>query len=331
METRAPPALEVDGLRVEFPSRRGSHVAVDGISFQIAAGEVLGLVGESGAGKSVVGASVAGLLPATGRVARGTIRVGGRRVDDLAEAELQKVRGREVGMVFQDPLASLDPLFTVGDQLVETLRTHLPMSAAEARGRALRWLEEVGIVPAVERFCQYPHQLSGGMRQRAVLALALCAEPGLVIADEPTTALDVSLQAQVVALLRRLSQDYRAAVLLISHDMGVVAELSDRVAVLYAGRIVEIGPTGELVRRPQHPYTRALMACIPRVGRQGGRLAQIEGAMAALDDRQPGCPFHPRCAEAVEGCASERPALRLHGSRGAACHLQDGQGAGGDA
>lgn len=319
------PVLEVRDLRVEFPSRRGVHVAVDGVSLAVAAGEALGLVGESGAGKSVVGASAVGLLPPPGRIARGEIRIAGLRVDDLPEAELRKVRGRQVGMVFQDPLACLDPLFTVGDQLVETLRTHHELPARQARQRALRWLEEVGIQPASERIDQHPHQLSGGMRQRAVIALALCGEPRLVIADEPTTALDVSLQAQILDLLRRLRREHGAAVLLITHDMGVIAEFTDRVAVLYAGRVVEIGPTSEVVRRPRHPYSRALIACIPRVGPRRERLPQIDGAMPA-GDRQRGCAFASRCPEALDRCRDERPSLRDRGSSAVACFLDEGPG-----
>ena len=237
------PLLEVRHLRVEFPTRRGTLVALDDISFDIAPGEILGVVGESGAGKSLTALAIIGLLDPPGRIAGGEIRLDGRRIDNLPEEEMRKVRGRSIGAVFQDPLTSLNPLYTIGQQLVETIQTHLPVGAAEARRRAVRLLEETGIPAAAARIDQYPHQFSGGMRQRVVIALALAAEPKLIVADEPTTALDVSIQAQIISLLRRLCRDHGAAVMLVTHDMGVIAETCDRVAVMYAGRIAEIGPS----------------------------------------------------------------------------------------
>jgi peptide/nickel transport system ATP-binding protein len=253
------PLLEVDDLRVEFPLRHGTLRAVNGISFAIAPGEVLGVVGESGAGKSLTGAAVIGLIDPPGRIAGGEIRLAGRRIDNLAYEAMRKIRGREIGAVFQDPLTSLNPLYTIGRQLTETIRTHLPLSAAEALARAIGLLEEVGIPAAARRIDHYPHQFSGGMRQRVVIALALAAKPRLIIADEPTTALDVSIQAQIIQLLKRLCRDHGTAVMLVTHDMGVIAETADRVAVMYAGRIVEIGPVDEVIHRPAHPYTVGLM------------------------------------------------------------------------
>jgi len=299
--------LEVEDLVVEFPTRRGPLVAVDGVSFTIEPGEVLGMVGESGAGKSLTGMAIIGLLEPPGRIARGRIRLAGRRIDDLPPEAMRRIRGREIGAVFQDPLTSLNPLYTIGRQLEETIRTHLDLDARAARERAIGLLREVGIPAPERRIDAYPHELSGGMRQRVVIALALAAEPALVVADEPTTALDVSIQAQIVQLLKRLCREHRTAVLLVTHDMGVIAETADRVAVLYAGKLVELGPVEAVIRRPRHPYTRGLMGAIPRIGVRGGRLVQIEGAMPRPDAIPSGCAFHPRCPRAFERCRRERP------------------------
>ncbi|HEU4384725.1 MAG TPA: ABC transporter ATP-binding protein [Anaeromyxobacteraceae bacterium] len=325
----APPVLDIRDLRVEIPTRRRILVAVDGVSLQVAPGEVLGLVGESGAGKSLTGSAVIGLLEPPGRIAAGEIRLEGRRIDGLSHAEMRRLRGRRIGAVFQDPLTSLNPLFTVGDQLAETMRAHLELSPGEAWRRAAAWLDEVGIHPGAVRAHHHPHQFSGGMRQRIVLALALCAEPRLLVADEPTTALDVSLQAQVVALLRRLCRERGVAVLLITHDMGVVAEICDRVAVMYAGRIVETGPTAQVLRTPLHPYARELLACVPSLAPQPGRLRQIDGAMPRLGEVPAGCAFHPRCPDAMERCRRERPEARPEGERLVACWLLAGPPQGG--
>ena len=283
MSEGAPPLLSVRSLTVVFDGRRGRLTAVDGISFDIARGEVLGVVGESGAGKSLTGTAVIGLLEPPGRIAAGEVWLDGRRIDKLPPAEMRRVRGREIGAIFQDPLTSLNPLFTVGDQLVETIRTHLPVSPGEARKRALGLLGEVGIPGAEQRIDHYPHQFSGGMRQRVVIALALAAEPKLIIADEPTTALDVSIQAQIIQLLKRLCRERGAAVMLVTHDMGVIAETADRVAVMYAGRIAEIGAVRDVIKAPLHPYTAGLMGAIPAVGQDVERLAQIDGAMPRLN------------------------------------------------
>src|SRR6202162_700852 len=266
--------LSVERLRVEFPTRRGLLVAVDDVSFSIAPGEVLGVVGESGAGKSLTGAAIIGLIDPPGRIAGGEIRLAGRRIDNLSQEALRRVRGREIGALFQDPLTSLNPLYTVGRQLVETITTHLDLGQRAAQERALDLLNEVGISAHERPIDHSPHKFSGGMRQRVVIALALAAKPKLIIADEPTTALDVSIQAQIIALLKRLCRDHGTAVMLITHDMGVIAETADRVAVMYAGRIVEIGPVRDVVKRPLHPYTKGLMGAIPTLGPLAQRLGQ---------------------------------------------------------
>ncbi|MGE5669431.1 MAG: ABC transporter ATP-binding protein [Betaproteobacteria bacterium] len=313
--------LELRDLRVEFPTRRGTLVAVEGVSFQIAPGEVLGVVGESGAGKSLTGAAIIGLLEPPGRIAAGEIRLDGTRIDNLSQDALRRIRGRRIGAIFQDPLTSLNPLYSIGRQLVETIRTHLDMGEAAARQRAIDLLREVGIPAAERRIDHYPHQFSGGMRQRVVIALAICAQPQLIIADEPTTALDVSIQAQIIALLKRLGRDHGTAVMLVTHDMGVIAETADRVAVMYAGRIVEIGPVAEVIRAPQHPYTAGLMGSIPSIVGDRERLVQIDGTMPRLNAIPPGCAFHPRCPRAFDRCRRERPELLEAGATRAACWL----------
>ena len=318
------PLLEVRNLRVEFPTRRGTLVAVDDVSFHIDAGEVLGVVGESGAGKSLTGAAIIGLLEPPGRIAGGEVRLEDRRIDNLPAEQLRRIRGRQIGAVFQDPLTSLDPLVTVGQQLTETIMTHLDMSESQARDRAIELLREVGIPGAERRIDHFPHQFSGGMRQRVVIALALCAQPRLIIADEPTTALDVSIQAQIITLLKRLCRDHGAAVMLVTHDMGVIAETADRVAVMYAGRIAEIGPVAEVIRKPQHPYTVGLMGSIPKLDRSVARLVQIEGAMPRLTAIPSGCAFNPRGPKVFERCRRERPELGKVEATRAACWLYDG-------
>jgi peptide/nickel transport system ATP-binding protein len=317
----AAPLLEVSHLRVEFPTRRGKLVALDDVSFEIAPGEILGVVGESGAGKSLTGAAIIGLIDPPGHVAAGEIRFDGRRIDNLPYEAMRKVRGRHIGAIFQDPLTSLNPLYTVGRQLIETIQTHLPVSADEARQRAIRLLQETGIPAAEARIDQYPHQFSGGMRQRVVIALALAAEPKLIVADEPTTALDVSIQAQIIALLKRLCKDHGAAVMLITHDMGVIAETCDRVAVIYAGRVAEIGPVHDVIHAPAHPYTAGLMGSIPAMDEDRERLLQIDGAMPRLTAIPSGCAFNPRCAKVFERCRLERPDLLPAGATRAACWL----------
>jgi len=319
-ETAAAPLLSVRDLRIVFDGRHGPLTALDGVSFDIAPGEILGMVGESGAGKSLTGTAVIGLLDPPGRIAGGEIHLAGQRIDNLPAEAMRKLRGRRIGAIFQDPLTSLHPLLKVGDQIVETILTHLPVSRAEARRRALDLLKEVGIPAAETRIDHFPHQFSGGMRQRVVIALALCAEPSLIIADEPTTALDVSIQAQITTLLKRLCREHGTAIMLVTHDMGVIAETADRVAVMYAGRIVEIGPVEEVVRRPHHPYTAGLMASIPSVHIRHEHLNQIDGAMPRLNAIPPGCAFNPRCGRAEDFCRDHKPGLPPTG-HAAACHF----------
>src|SRR5215212_1050588 len=315
------PVLSVRNLRVEFASRRGALRAIDGASFDIAKGEVLGVVGESGAGKSVTGLAAIGLIDPPGRISGGEIRLSDTRIDNLPPEEMRRVRGKRIGMIFQDPLTSLNPLYRVGEQLTETIRTHTSLSAAGARKRAIDLLAEVGIPAPDRRIDGYPHEFSGGMRQRVVIALALCAEPELIIADEPTTALDVSVQAQIIALLKRLGRDHGTAIMLITHDMGVIAEAADRVAVMYSGRIAEIGPVREVVQNPLHPYARGLMGAIPSLASDSDRLVQIPGSMPRLSAIPPGCSFNPRCAFVFDRCRVERPEPIQRDVHRVACHL----------
>jgi peptide/nickel transport system ATP-binding protein len=321
------PLLEVRHLRVEFPTRRGTLVAIDDVSFTISAGEVLGVVGESGAGKSMTGAAIIGLLEPPGRIASGEILLDGRRIDNLRYEDMRRIRGKEIGAIFQDPLTTLNPLYTVGRQLAETMTTHLPITPAEARKRAIGWLDLVGIPAAAQRIDSYPHEFSGGMRQRVVIALALCAEPRLIVADEPTTALDVSIQAQIIALLKSLAREKGTAMMLVTHDMGVIAEAADRVAVMYAGRIAEIGPVRNVVKQASHPYTVGLMGSIPPLDRRVERLAQIDGAMPRLSAIPKGCAYNPRCPKAFARCSQDRPDLLPAGATEAACWLYAGEGA----
>ncbi len=301
------PLLSVRRLRVEFPSRRGTLVALDDVSFDIARGEVLGVVGESGAGKSLTGAAIIGLLEPPGRIAGGEILLDGEAIDELrGESHAPPARAPHRDDL-PGPAHQPEPAVHRGRALVETMLTHLELTPAAARERALALLDEVGIPAPAQRIDHYPHQFSGGMRQRVVIALALCAEPELIIADEPTTALDVSVQAQIIALLRRLCRQHHTAVMLVTHDMGVIAETADRVAVMYAGRVVEIGPVDEVVRAPAHPYTRGLMGAIPVLGAEVERLVQIDGAMPRLDAIPPGCAFHPRCAAGLRALPRRAP------------------------
>jgi peptide/nickel transport system ATP-binding protein len=319
------PVLSVRDLIVEIPTRQAVLRPVDLVSYDIQAGEILGVVGESGAGKSMTGNAVIGLLDRPARISGGEIRLKGQRIDNLPADQMRRLRGKEIGMVFQDPLTSLNPLLQIGDQLVETMLAHLDISQAQARKRAIAALEEVGIPAAASRIDSYPHEFSGGMRQRVVIALALCAQPSLIIADEPTTALDVSVQAQIIALLKRLCRDRGTAVMLVTHDMGVIAEAADRVAVMYAGRLAELGAVRDVVQRPHHPYTDGLMGSTPLASRGLTRLRQIPGAMPRLGKLPQGCAFHPRCPKAQDRCrANPGPTLQADAGR-AACWYPVGQ------
>jgi peptide/nickel transport system ATP-binding protein len=324
LKPAATPLLEVRDLSIVFDTRHGPLTAVDRISFSLAPGEILGVVGESGAGKSLTGTAIIGLLERPGRIAGGEILFEGSRIDNLSREQMRRLRGKKIGAIFQDPLTSLNPLFTVGHQLVETIQTHLDLNRAQARGRAIELLAEVGIPAPDKRVDHYPHQFSGGMRQRVVIALALCANPKLVIADEPTTALDVSIQAQILALLKKMCREHGAAVILVTHDMGVIAETADRVAVMYSGRLAEIGTVEQVIKHPRHPYSSGLMGSIPVIGADPDRLIQIEGSMPRLTDIPPGCAFHPRCPQVMPQCAVTRPDTRPVDDGRVACLLYDG-------
>jgi peptide/nickel transport system ATP-binding protein len=315
------PAALLDVRDLTVMLRRGSRdlTALDGISFSIQPGEVLGLVGESGAGKSLTGAAVVDLLVPPLRRTGGTITLTGERLDRLSPEAMRLIRGRKIGFVFQDPLTSLNPVLTIGRQLVDTMTTHLPIDRRDARRRAVAWIDRVGLAEPERRFDQYPHELSGGMRQRIVIALALCAEPSLVIADEPTTALDVSVQAHILQLLRDLHAQTGVAVMLITHDLGVIAKMADRIAVLYAGRVVEVGPVAEILKRPRHPYTVGLMHATPPMDGVATRFEPIAGAMPTLAAIPAGCAFHPRCPKAREICQTHRPELQSDAASSYAC------------
>ena len=314
--------LSVEDLHVQFWTDRGAIHAVNGISFEIEKGETLGIVGESGCGKSVTSLALLGILPRAGRVTAGTARFEGRDLLTLSDRELRGIRGREIAMIFQDPMTSLNPVLTIGRQIREGLETHLGMSRDASTTRAAELLDQVGIPSARARLRDYPHQFSGGMRQRAMIAMALACEPRLLIADEPTTALDVTIQAQILELMKRLQRDYGSSILLITHDMGVVSEIAERVVVMYAGSVIEEGPKGAIFRDPQHPYTWGLLGSIPRVGKRVARLAAIPGLPPSLLHPPQGCRFAPRCVHRFERC-STRPELRerVAPGRADACHL----------
>ena len=313
--------LSVQNLRVDFPTRKGTLIAVNGVSFEINEGEVLGVVGESGAGKSITGSAIIGLIDPPGQISCGEIIFSGKRIDNLSTETMRQIRGKEIGMIFQDPLTSLNPLYRVGRQLSETIRTHLLVDESEAKDRALALLSDVGIPSPEIRIDHYPHQFSGGMRQRVVIALALCANPKLIIADEPTTALDVSIQAQIISVLKKLCKEYKTAIMLITHDMGVIAETADRVAVMYAGKLAEIGEVQDVIKNPKHPYTIGLMDSIPKIGQDEISLKQIDGSMPRLNEIPQGCAFHPRCNQLMDLCKKSHPLMSKAGKTKVACWL----------
>ena len=315
--------LTISGLRTHFHTREGVIKAVDGVDLSVSRGEVLGLVGESGCGKSVTALSVLGLVPSPpGRIVGGRIELMGRNLLELDARALRRVRGAQISMIFQDPLTSLNPVKTVGFQIAEVFRFHKGLNRARRLPEVLRMLKATEIPAADERARQYPHELSGGLRQRVMIAMALACEPTLLIADEPTTALDVTVQAQVLKLIKRLCRERRTAVILITHDMGVIANMCRRVAVMYAGRVVEQADVLRLFASPAHPYTHGLLASLPRVGQKQHRLHSIDGLPPRLDQLPPGCAFAPRCVRAAGRCRSEPPALAfLSPGHQARCHF----------
>jgi oligopeptide/dipeptide ABC transporter ATP-binding protein len=320
--------LDVADLRVSFPSPTGPVYPVDGVSFDIARGETLARVGESGCGKSLTSLALLQLVPYPGRVEPGSsVRLDDVEVTGLRGEALRAIRGRRIGLVFQDPMTSLNPVLTAGEQVREAVTAHRRMSRREARDRSIALLDEVGVPDPAARYDTYPHQLSGGLRQRVMIAIALAGEPDLLVADEPTTALDDTVQAQILELLDRLRAGRDMAVLLITHDFGVVAGRADRVAVMYAGRIIEEAPTASLFRTPQHPYTSALLASIPRLAGPIGALAPIPGAVPLPRNWPSGCRFHPRCARRFAPCDSVEPQWHETGAgHRARCHLLAGDG-----
>ncbi|MFI2376040.1 ABC transporter ATP-binding protein [Streptomyces sp. NPDC018964] len=315
--------LEVRDLRVEFHTRDGVAKAVNGVGYGVDAGETLAVLGESGSGKSVTAQAVMGILDTPpGRITGGEVLFRGRDLLKLKEDERRKVRGAEMAMIFQDALSSLNPVLTVGDQLAEMFTVHRGMSRRDARARAVELMDRVRIPAARERAGQYPHQFSGGMRQRIMIAMALALEPALIIADEPTTALDVTVQAQVMDLLAELRRELGMGLILITHDLGVVADVADRIAVMYAGRIVESAPVHDLYKSPAHPYTRGLLDSVPRLDLKGRALHAVEGLPPSLTHIPPGCAFHPRCPLARDVCRTdEPPPYEVSVTRGSACHF----------
>ena len=324
-DTSGGPVLSIDGLTTRFRTRLGTVEAVSDVSFDIAAGETVALVGESGSGKSVTALSIMGLLESTGDIVRGSVTFGGRDLTKLSERQMRDVRGREISMIFQDPATCLDPVYTVENQLVEAIVLHERLDRRAARARAVELLRMVRMPDPERRLRSYQHQLSGGQRQRVMIAMALALSPRLVIADEPTTALDVTVQAQILDLLRMLQDETGTAILFVTHDLGVVAEIADRVVVMYAGNVVEQGTVREVLRTPQHPYTEALLSSMPgSVAGQGGRLTPIEGVVPSLFDMPEGCRFAPRCVHRMERCDEAQPDLFTIGTeRRSRCWLRE--------
>jgi peptide/nickel transport system ATP-binding protein len=316
------PILQVEGLRTYFFTRKGVVKAVDDVSFALRRGEVMGLVGESGAGKSITGFSILRLIDPPGRIVAGRILLDGEDLLTKTEAEMAAIRGERIGMVFQDPQTSLDPVFSIGYQIGEALAAHHPIPQAEGRRHAITMLRRVGIPSPEERLDSYPHQFSGGMRQRVVISIAMAGNPALLIADEPTTALDVTIQAQVLTLMRKLCREHGTAMILITHDIALVGQCCDQIAVMYAGHLVERGPAEAIIRRPRHPYTQGLLGSIPGRQSRRKRLVQIPGMMPNLIDLPEGCPFRPRCDRALPACGSRPPLEELSSGHHVACVVE---------
>ncbi|WP_134322047.1 ABC transporter ATP-binding protein [Cumulibacter soli] len=319
VDEQKPVLLDVRDLTVEFATPNGSVTAVRDVSFQMSPGEILGLVGESGSGKSVTGMAMMGLLPESSSRVSGSAVLDGTDLLSAGPKALTTLRGEKIAMIFQDPLTALDPVYTIEQQLIETLKAHRKISKGEARKRAISLLDDVGIPMAASRIKDYPHQLSGGMRQRVMIAISLACNPQLLIADEPTTALDVTIQAQILDLIRDLSTEHQTAVLFISHDLAVISELCSRVMTMYAGEVIEAGEVDPLLEVPLHPYTSGLLASIPRAGGDRGRLHSVPGRVPALDAMPAGCRFGPRCSHVIDQCISAHPGLRQVGSRFVRC------------
>jgi len=302
--------LDVRGLTTAFQTGRGEINAVEDVSFSVAPGEILGIVGESGSGKSVTALTIMGLLPQPpARIVAGQVMFEGQELTKLSDRQMQRIRGPGISMIFQEPMTSLNPVFTIGDQITETIKAHERLSQSDLRKRAVEMLDKVGIPSAVRRMDDYPHQMSGGQRQRVMIAMALACRPRLLIADEPTTALDVTIQAQILDLLMDLRDETGMSVMIITHNMGVIAETADRVVVMYSGRIVEQAPVATIFDAPRHPYTRGLLECVPSLGDDRPRLAAIPGTLPEPGRRPPGCRYSPRCAHAIEACRAAIPPL----------------------
>ena len=313
--------LAIRGLKTYFHTFAGVVKAVDGVDFRVDEGEILGVVGESGCGKSVVGFSIMGLIDPPGRIESGEIRFNGVNLPDLDEGRMRQIRGKEIAMVFQDPMTSLNPLYTIQDQMEEVMRLHSDMNAEQRKNRCIDLLEEVGISQPETRLKNYPHQFSGGMRQRVIIAIALASRPKLVIADEPTTALDVTIQSQILKLMKRLVKEHRTAMMLITHDLAVVSEMTDKIMVMYCGRIVEKGTRDDIINRCRHPYTFGLLGSIPKLASRQKRLRQIPGMVPNIMDLPSGCAFAPRCDYARDRCRTRRPELTtLEAGHQAACY-----------
>ncbi|MGL4243217.1 MAG: ABC transporter ATP-binding protein [Beijerinckiaceae bacterium] len=313
------PLLSIRDLRTEFATRAGPLKAVDGVSFDLAAGEILGLVGESGSGKTVTGFSILGLIDPPGRIAGGSVKLDGRELVGLSNAQLRDIRGAKIAMVFQDPSATLNPVLSIGTQMRLALEAHGASGEAAARARCVEVLTQVGIPDPAKRLDAYPHQFSGGMRQRVAIAIALLNRPKLIICDEPTTALDVSIQAQILTEMKALARDMGTAMIWISHDLATVSSVASRIIVMYAGRIIEEGPVAAVLRAPRHPYTQGLLDSLPANAMPGRDLTQIPGSTPSLLNLPPGCPFAPRCGRRTDRCATEPPRIE-HAGRAVRCH-----------